>query len=119
MTKHSANVPSQDRRLVQIALSHGINAVLAENQRSVASNVLQTIEVRPEFGFIVHVHIEAAEILAFWIQELRGWKIDKRRQAIWGLLFGNIQQLAQESLDSPTPLEADDVRWQLVGDADR
>jgi len=69
------NVATENLRLGVLALPHGVDAKLGQQQRFVARNILQAIEVVRKGARFMKIDVEADEIETGWLQELRRGKL--------------------------------------------
>ena len=72
----------RDLGLAGLALADGVGARFGEQQRLLAGDVLQARQIRAQLRLPMEIDIERVQIEKREIEELRGWKVDVREQAV-------------------------------------
>ena len=111
-----ADVHRRDSRLPILALADAVGASLGEQQRLVASDVLQPCQVRAQIGFAVQVDVERADVEEREIEKLSGRKVDVRQQRIGRGRLRVFVQAAQEVFDADIAVPPHDAGRNLVAE---
>jgi hypothetical protein len=94
-----------------------VHPELAQQQRSIAHQVLQPEQVTPERPGVVQVDVEGREVQERQVEVLGRRIVGVGDQAIGIDLLADVGQFPEEALDPPAPVPAHDVGRDLVGDA--
>src|SRR5262249_46513373 len=89
-----------------------------QQQRLIAGNVLQTIQILSEVVLVVNVHVVTAEIDVRRIEEFCSGIIHISRKTIRCMPLNSVNEFVDESFDALVLVEAHNVRGNLVGNTD-
>src|SRR5687767_3495142 len=112
-------MPLQRLALVLFALPNRVDAVLAKDQRQITRDMLKAIEIAPERFVVVQVDVRAVEVEIAREEKFRRRVVRVGDEAVGRLLFRGLDERLDEPLHATRAVEADDVLWDLVSDADR
>src|SRR5688500_17509893 len=117
MLKDGLHVAGNQRRLMGIPLSIGVDTKFAKHQRSVARNVLQPVKVGAQLCEIMQVHIEEIKIKPGRLEKLRCWEICERCETIRGNLFYRVRKFFDKLLETLMTMKSNNVVRDLIDDA--
>ena len=105
--------------LLLVAVSDRVDAVLAQDQRSLVCLVRQALQVAAELLALVQVDVHGVEVHVARPQVLRGWVAREGHQRVRVFLTRHVGQLVDEALDACRSEPTYDVGRDLVDDAER
>ncbi len=111
-----ADLPAQRARLLVGAVGGAVQADLREQQRTIAREVLQAVEVRAELLAALEEDVEAEEVEEPEVEVLGRRVVDVRHERGFVVGLDGVVQPAQELLGAPAPVPAHDGRRDLVAD---
>ncbi len=103
--------------LFVLAVTKRVHAQLAQEQRAIAHEVLQTEQITLERLGVMEIDVEGGEVEKRKIEVLRRGIVGVGDQALRIDLLDDVAQLGQEPLDLSSAVPTDDIGRDFVADA--
>ena len=104
--ERGANLHRRDLGLARFAFTDAVGARLGQQQRLVSGDVLQSREVRAQFGLAMQVDVEGADVEERQVEEFGRRKVDVREQAAGRRRLRVLEQVVEKVFDAHAAVPA-------------